>query len=261
MPARSLGVLTILATAVTATVTEVPKLWSVQPGDPDNADRLYGNGDIINIVIGQPLKEVEKSADYPAGVTMPKTEVDKLVTFHDDTGADISIGTDYTAVWEPFNVLDHLVITVTDKTGASTAVLQGFTFSVRCRASDGHSVKLIGYSGTGTGECDPTAEDGETSPGAVSTTVNWGKGRPKIDRVLSSTTKKDVPLAAGDTITVTFEAPTDQPDGGGLSGKAMVDALLQARNSSGAAQFFRRRAIRPRHAPHTPPSPAVPPRR
>ena len=188
MAARSLGVLTLLATSVTGH-DEVPKLWSVQPGDPDNADREYGNGDIFTIVIGQPLKEVEKSV--AAGVTMDKGEVDKIVTFHDDTGADISIGTDYTAVWEPFNVLDHLVITVTDKTGASTAVLQGFTFSVRCRASDGHSVKLIGYSGTGTGECDPTAEDGETSPGAVSTTVNWGKGRPKIDSVLSSTTKEE----------------------------------------------------------------------
>ena len=232
MAARSLGVLTLLATAVTATVTEVPKLWSVQPGDPDNADRLYGNGDIFTIVIGQPLKEVEKSV--AAGVTMDKEEVDKIVTFHDDTGADISIGTDYTAVWEPFNVLDHLVITVTDKTGASTAVLQGFTFSVRCRASDGHSVKLIGYSGTGTGECDPTAEDGETSPGAVSTTVNWGKGRPKIKSVVSSTTTADVPLAAGDTIVVTFEAPTDQS---GSGDKAFVDALLQARNSSGGAQF------------------------
>ena len=253
MSTRTIAVLTLLATSVTGH-DEVPQLWSVQPGDPDNADRLYGNGDIINIVIGQPLKEVEKSADYPAGVTMPKTEVDKLVTFHDDTGEVIIIGTDYTAVWEPFNVLDKLVITVTDATGAS-AKLQSFQFSVRCKASDGHIVKLIGYSGGGTGECLPTDTDTDPEPGPVSATVNWGQGRPKIDSVVSSTTTADVPLAAGDTITVTFEAPTDEPDGGGLSGKAMVDALLQARNSSGAAQFFRRRAIRPRHSPHTPPSP------
>ena len=251
MPARSLGVLTFLA--VTATAAK-PEVWSVRPGDPDNADRLYGNGDIITIVIGQPLQEVEKSADYPAGVTMPKDEVDNLLTFHEMGSGDvaeISLGTDYTAVWEPFNVLDKLVITVTDKTGASTAVLEGFTLSVRCKVS---ALKLIGDAEF----CDPGID---RKSDAVSTTVNWGKGRPKIASVLSSTTTADVPLAAGDTIVVTFEAPTDQPDGGGLSGKAMVDALLQARNSSGAAQFFRRRAIRPRHSPHTPPSPAVPPRR
>ena len=52
MAARSLGVLTLLATSVTGH-DEVPKLWSVQPGDPDNADREYGNGDIFTIVIGQ----------------------------------------------------------------------------------------------------------------------------------------------------------------------------------------------------------------
>ena len=70
----------------------------------------------------------------------------------------------------------------------------------------------------------------------MSATVNWGKGRPKIASVVSSTTTADVPLAAGDTITVTFEAPTDQSGNGD---KAFVDALLQARNSSGGAQFGR----------------------
>ena len=200
MAARSLGVLTLLATAVTGHEL-VPQLWSIQPGDPDNADRVYGNGDIFTIVIGQPLKEVEKSADYPAGVTMPKTEVDKLVTFHDDSGvSDIIIGTDYTAVWEPFNVLDHLVITVTNATDAS-AKLQSFQFTARCKAG---ALKLIGYTGGGTGECVPTVPPDDTVPGPVSATVNWGTGRPKIDSVVSSTTTADVPLAAGDTITVTL---------------------------------------------------------
>ena len=148
MSTRTIAVLTLVAIAVTATAAK-PEVWSVRPGDPDNADRLYGNGDTITIVIGQPLKEVEKSV--AAGVTMTKAEVDNILTFHEmgsGNVAEISIGTDYTAVWEPFNVLDKLVITVTNATGASTAVLEGFTLSVRCKVG---ALKLIGD----TEFCDP----------------------------------------------------------------------------------------------------------
>ena len=70
-----------------------------------------------------------------------------------------------------------------------------------------------------------------TNRGAVSTTVNWGKGRPKIDSVVSSTTTADA--ARGRRHDHRYvRGATDQSGNGD---KAFVDALLQA-------QFFRRRA-------------------
>ena len=100
MSTRTIAVLTLVAIAVTATAAK-PEVWSVRPSDPDNADRLYGNGDTITIVIGQPLKEVENRR---GGCDDDQAEVDNILTFHEmgsGNVAEISIGTDYTAVWEP----------------------------------------------------------------------------------------------------------------------------------------------------------------
>ena len=46
-------------------------------------------------------------------------------------------------------MLDKLVITVTNATGASTAVLEGFTLSVRCKVG---ALKLIGDTSSATRE-------------------------------------------------------------------------------------------------------------
>ena len=123
MSTRTIAVLTLVGIAVTATAK--PEVWSVRPGDPDTRTAVWHPH--YHHRHRQPLQEVEKSA--AAGVTMPKDEVDKLLTFHEMGSGDvaeISLAQTTRHV-EPFNVLDKLVITVTDKTGASTAVLEGFT--------------------------------------------------------------------------------------------------------------------------------------
>jgi hypothetical protein len=200
-----------------------PQILSISAGDPDDADRSYGVADIITISLaaqtatgGLSFRFIANTmASNGQGIVLDKAGVDALFHF------SASLGADYSAQWTQLSILQQLVLTVIDPTGADTARLQAFDFNVSCVAG---AVVLMGAT---------TADSACSSvhvPAGPTTTVNWGLGRPQITSVVASSPSPHLLLGPGDVLTISFSAPVDTD---------AVDAQLGLTPANGTAYVRR----------------------
>jgi len=153
-----------------------PTIESITVSDPDGADAIFGNGDIITVKFSEPTNR-------PAVAT--KANLDALLSF--------SLGDDYTGFWANPSTL---IITITDTTNGSTVIGES-AFTMKA----GGNLK----NAAGTSEISTSA-----SPLLIGHFDN--NAGPDIKSVVADDPDDgDSVYSNGDTITVRFSEPTNQP--------------------------------------------------
>ena len=193
----------------------------VQCDDPDDLDREYSALDTITITFSvyeektitiagtdygplwQYSPAASKRIDWGGRSTLNKAEIDSILSFS-NSGGPVSLGADYTAVPDTSDLIDRLKITVVNRTGADTTVLEALNFTVACVPG------MLNL--TSADSDDQACPSTEIMPNSA--TSDWGKGRPSILSVTSGTPEPDRLLAAGDFINVTFDADVDTSTAG-----------------------------------------------
>ncbi|MFC1671673.1 hypothetical protein ACFL01_00920 [Planctomycetota bacterium] len=170
----------------------VPNIEKVEADDPDDADTVFSDGDTITITF-------DTNTNEPPVATM--AEVDGLISF----GSKV-LGADYAGSWI---TVRKLQITINDITGGTIAVSD----SIRVLAD-------------GTDDLMNTAEVSMSSTSSGVITGDWGSVSPPpnvVSVVADDPDDADEWLSAGDTLTLLFDANTNQP---AVATTADIDGLI-----------------------------------
>ncbi|KAH3742736.1 calcium-binding protein [Pelomyxa schiedti] len=181
-----------------------PSILSITASDPDNQDCFFSNGDAITII-------------FSAATNMPslstKSVIDTVFTF------SVSLGSSYSASWGA--TADVLVLTISNTTGSGNPAINSFTITLKSTQT----------------RIKNAAETSLPSQGLSPTLVgNWGTlaGPVITSFVASDPDNRDGVFSVGDTITISFDTPTNSPL---LSSKLAVDALFQFNQNLGDQYF------------------------
>ena len=181
----------IIVIATSAIVPHFPEIVSLTASDPDGADAVYGNDDVISVTFDQPTNR-------PAAAT--KTDLENLFTFSQN------LGTDFTGSWASASVLE---ISIVDSTGAAPPTIGGLTVTLKAsgnlRNEEGNSNPSTDTSPALTGDFGDRAGPG------ISSLVAADPGDP------------DAIYDDGDTITVRFTENTNEP---AVNTKAALDVIF-----------------------------------
>ncbi len=162
-----------------------PSIESLTANDPDGGDAVYGNKDTITAVFSEPTNRKDPT---PGTAELSKSDIDAIFSFSQ------SLGDGYTGTWTtPF----ILRITITDATNAD-AQIGVLTATVKTSAN------LKNAPNTSQASAD-------TSPELVG---SFGEREgPSIKSVVADDPDNgDAIYSNGDTITVRFSEPTNEPD-------------------------------------------------
>jgi len=162
-----------------------PTIAAIIARDPDSADAIFSADDTITVLFSEATNQPFFDPNNPA---INKTNIDALFTFSQDLGAD------YSGIWiNPFT----LRITIDNPSGATPPVVGVLTTSVKPTSNLKNAAE--------------TSETSiSTSPGLIgSFSLKAGPGIKSV--VVDDPDDGDSVYSIGDTITIRFVEPTNQP--------------------------------------------------
>ena len=223
---------TLASSFLSSSVALTPRIVALHTDDPDDGDRGYGVGDELAIYLVPYITSQDPAVAYFVGsrprnvlhpsAVMNRSVVDSLFAF------SVSLGADYIGTWEASgSLVEILYIRIIDPSGADVAALEAFNFTVSCVAG------AVVMSDHGTDPADGACDSfGASAVEPQASDRSWGRGRPFITAVNSSSASNDRLLASGDTITVSFDAAVDRSASayvsayGGLAPSELTAALF-----------------------------------